>query len=434
MTTALELVAAAFEVERSTWNPRPGQREPLGDWSTWAVITGRGWGKTRTGSEWIHSRVAAGARRIALVGRTSGDVREVMVDGVSGILATAPSHDTPIYEPSRRRLRWPSGAVATTYSAEEPDQLRGPEHDTAWCDEAATWRFPAGASGLNAWENLTLGLRLGGGIAPRVLVTTTPRRVPLVRELLAAAAKGEIAFTAGSTHDNAANLSPGFTALIEARYAGTRLAAQEIAGQLVEDAEGALWSRAVIDAGRVTTAPEHLASPVVAVDPSAGDGSGDECGIIVAALGPSQEVYVLADDTVSGPPEYWARAVVAAFQTYGAHKVIAEGNQGHEMVRAMIANVDPKVPVGIVHARVAKHTRAEPVAQLYAQGRVHHVGYFAELEDQLTGWSPAEADSPDRLDALVWAVSALLPDLTRAPAAYSSPAAITIAGVAATQR
>ncbi len=385
---------------------RRKQLEPESSWFAWLILAGRGAGKTRSGTEWIHHRVRTGARRIALVGRTAADVRDVLVDGVSGILATARAGERPRYEPSKRRLTWPNGATATTYSGDEPDQLRGPEHDTALADELAAWhRGPA------AWSNLLLGLRIG---RPRVMVTTTPRPIKIIRDL---AAQPTTHVTRGSTYDNRAHLAPEALAELERLYGGTRLGRQELGGEILDDAPGAMFSRDRIDTLRVSEHPP-LVRVVVAVDPAVSSGEdSDETGIVVVGLGEDMHGYVLEDLTGRYAPEQWARIVVEASQRHGAI-VVAEVNQGGDLVTHTIRTYrdaqDRKVGltvfVNTVHAKVSKSLRAEPVSLLYDQGRVHHVGLFAALEDSQCTWEPGRP-SPDRLDALVYAVTEMLPRL-----------------------
>ena len=369
-------------------------------WRAWVILAGRGWGKSRTGAEWVRAQVkAARAGRIALVARTAADVRDVIVEGESGILAISPKGERPTWEPSRRRLTWPNGAQATTYSADEPDQLRGPQHDGAWADEIAAWRY------VDAWDQLRFGLRLGDH--PRVVVTTTPRPTQIIRDLIAAS---DTVVTRGRTRDNVANLSPGVVTELERRYAGSRLGRQELDGEVLDDSAGALFRWAWIDATRVTKAPD-LRRVVVAVDPATTSGDeSDETGIVVAGIGYDGRGYVLADESGRYRPEEWARKVASAYATHRADAVIAEGNQGGEMIGAVLRACGAStLPVRTVHAKRGKATRAEPVAVLYEQGRVSHVGAFARLEDQLTTWDPASTrESPDRLDALVYAVTELM--------------------------
>ncbi len=382
---------------------RPGQLPPEGGWRTWVVLAGRGFGKTRTGAEWVREAAEAdGASRIALVGATASDARAVMVEGESGILAVAPPNARPNWEPSRRRLVWKNGAQAFLYSAEEPAQLRGPQHHIAWCDELAKW-----AHGGETWDNLQLGLRLGDN--PRALVTTTPRPIALIKALMS---DPSVALTRGRTCDNRDNLPPSFLEHIEATYGGTRLGRQELDGELIEDIEGALWSRGLIEQCRGRMRPE-VRRVVVGVDPPAGIG-GDACGIVVAGLGTDGRGHVLEDASVHGlHPEGWARAVAAAAGRWQADRVIAEVNNGGEMVTSVLHAVDPYLPVRSVRASHGKVTRAEPVAALYANARVTHCGCFPELEDEMCGFLTGggyagPGRSPDRADALVWALTELM--------------------------
>jgi phage terminase large subunit-like protein len=387
----LERAAAAW-----SWPlvARPEQLAPRGKWSIWLVKAGRGWGKTRVGAEWVRSVARPGAR-IALVGPTAADVRDVMIEGESGILSVCEPWNLPTYEPSKRRLTWPNGAIATAYSAEEPDRLRGPQHTHAWCDEAAAWARP------DTWDMAMMGLRLGDH--PQVVVTTTPRNVPLMRTIQASPG---LIVTRGRTLDNAANLAPSFLTGLMARYEGTRLGRQELEGEDLSDNPDALWQRDAIDATRVREAPD-LRRVVVAIDPAvtAKDDS-DETGIIVAAIGVDGRGYVLADRSGRYKPDEWARVAMRAFDEFQADRIVAEGNQGGDMVAHVLRTAWADAPIRIVHASRGKVARAEPVAALYEQGRVSHVGAFPLLEDQLTGWSPG-GPSPDRLDALVWALTEL---------------------------
>ena len=381
----------------SVWG-RPDQQPPPGAWRTWLILAGRGWGKSRTGAEWVRAMATSGrARRIALVARTAADVRDVLVEGESGLLAIHRADERPTWEPSRRRLTWPSGAIATTYSAEEPDQLRGPQHDAAWCDELAAWRYP------DAWDQLQLGLRLGTG--PRVVVTTTPRPTPLVRALAIAPTTH---VTRGRTAQNARNLAPGVVEALAARYGSTRLGRQELDGEILDDAPGALWRLAQFDASRVDAAPD-LRRVIVAIDPAVtAHAASDETGIIVAGLGLDGRCYVLEDLSGTYPAEQWARRAVEAFRRWRADRIVAEVNNGGDLVEGTLRAVDRSVPVKQVRATRGKALRAEPVAALYEQGRVSHVGALPRLEDQCASWDPAgDHRSPDRLDALVWALTEL---------------------------
>ncbi len=355
-------------------------------------------------------RIAHGAQRVALVGPTAADVRDVMVEGESGLMAVC-SHDAvqPIYEPSKRRITFPEGsalapegAVCTTYSADEPDRLRGPQHDAAWCDELAAWRYP------EAWDQLQFGLRLGTD--PRCIVTTTPRPTREIRELVQA---DTTVVTRGSTFDNADNLAPAFLERILAKYEGTRLGRQELYAEILDDVLGALWTRRMLD-DAVRAWPDNdpqLQRVVVAIDPAVTSGEdSDETGIIVAGRSGGSG-YVLADYTCRMTPDGWARRAIEAYHQHQADRIVAEANQGGDMVKTVLRTVDPSVPVKLVHATRGKRVRAEPVAALYEQGRVLHAEVFAELEDQLVTWTPDSPRSPDRLDALVWAITDL--DLAR---------------------
>lgn len=377
-------------------------------WTTWLVMAGRGAGKTRLGAEWVralangHSPYAGRAHgRIALVGETEHDAREVMVEGPAGLLAVSPRRERPAWASSRRRLEWPNGAIAETFSAEDPEQLRGPQFEAAWCDELAKWKNPDAA-----FDMLQFGLRLGP--RPRQLVTTTPRPIALIRRLIA---DPRAAVTRAATQANAAHLSPAFLAEVVARYAGTRLGRQEIDGEVIEDRADALWTRAMIEAARVSAAPP-LARIVIGVDPPASSREGaDACGIVAAGLSEDGAVYVLEDATLRGlKPDGWASRAVALYRRLQADALVAEVNQGGDMVRAVLRAVDASVPVKTVHATRGKYLRAEPVAALYAQGRVKHLRAFPELEDEMCDFGIdglSLGGSPDRLDALVWAVTEL---------------------------
>jgi phage terminase large subunit-like protein len=403
-----ELAPDELEMLRHYWPlwARAKQVAPAGNWRVWLLLAGRGFGKTRSGAEWVRMRVESGlARRVALVAPTASDARDVMVEGESGLLALAPPALRPRFEPSRRRLTWPNGAIATCFSAEEPERLRGPQFDAAWCDELAAWRHEA------AWDMLMLGLRLG--IDPRCVVTTTPKPVRLVRRLVAAG--DTVVVTTGATRENAANLAPQFLAAIVARYAGTRLGRQELEAEIIEDAPGALWQRAMFEAEgmRVGAAPA-LVRIVVAIDPAVSTGEhADETGIIVAGLGPDGQGYVLEDLSGRMTPHQWAARALDAYRKFAAERIIAEVNNGGDMVEATLRTLDDSAPFKAVRASRGKAVRAEPVAALYERARVHHVGAFPALEDQMCAFARdfdrARAGySPDRLDALVWGLSELM--------------------------
>ena len=387
------------------WWRRGDQCPPAGDWHVWMLLAGRGFGKTRTGAEWIrgYAETHPGAR-IALVAASLHEGRQVMIEGESGLLAIAPDDDRPDYESSLRRLSWANGAVATLYSAAEPESLRGPEHSAAWCDEIAKW--PQGEA---AWDNLMLTMRIGDN--PRVVATTTPRRVPLVRRLMGE--KG-VETTGGSTRNNRHNLSPQWLTTMDRLYRGTRLGRQELDGELLEDVEGALWTRALVERCRVDT--DAVGKPVrvvIGVDPPA-TANGDACGIVVAVQLRDKRLAVVEDASVENPPPaVWAQAVAAAAARWGADRVVAESNMGGEMVEGTLRQADLTLPVVPVHASVGKARRAEPVAIAYERGQVVHAGVFGSLEDQLCGLQvgggyAGPGRSPDRADACVWALAALL--------------------------
>ena len=388
------------------FNARPEQIAPDGDWSIWLALAGRGWGKTRAGAEWIKEREASGARRIALIGETAADTRDVMVEGPSGLLSIYPDGEKPIYEPSKRRVTWPSGAVATLFNATEPNQLRGPQFDTAWCDELAKWRYAR-----ETWDQLQFGLRLGDD--PRQIVTTTPRPIEVVKSILAGK-EGSVSVTTGSTMENRSNLAANFLAHIQERYAGTRLGRQELDAELLGDLPGALWSMAGIDAYRLRDAPV-MGRVVVSVDPAVTNTqNSDEHGIIVAGMAEDQRGILLEDASINGSPMDWAKRAVSLYRSWDADGIVIEVNQGGDMVAQTLRTVDPDVNIIEVRASRGKHVRAEPIAALYEQGRVAHVGGFPELETQMTQMTTTgfEGDgSPDRVDALVWAFTELFPGM-----------------------
>jgi len=400
-----ELVRALRPAQKREFDERwwfwahRGQLAPPGDWHVWLIRAGRGFGKTRAGAEWVSdlARANPGAR-IALVGATLDEARRVMVGGESGLLRVARAGETPVWRASHNEVHFASGAVAQLYSAEAPEGLRGPEHHVAWADELGKWRGEA------AWDNLLLGLRLGD--RPRALVTTTPRPTALMRRLLAMPGLVE---THGATRDNP-HLPRSFVEAAERLYAGTALGRQELAGELIEDLAGALWTRCGIEACRVASAPE-VKRVVIGVDPP-GSARGDACGIVVCALGEDGRGYVIEDASVAGlAPEGWARRVAAAAARHRADRVVAEKNNGGEMVGAVLRAANSRLPLQLVHASRGKAARAEPVSMLYGEGKVAHVGRFAALEDQmcaLTAEGYAGPASPDRADALVWALTALL--------------------------
>jgi predicted phage terminase large subunit-like protein len=368
------------------------------------MLAGRGFGKTRVLSEMCNAWAASGTcRRIALVAATAADARDVMVEGESGILETAPSWCRPAYQTTRRQVVWPNGAIGTTYSAEEPDRLRGPQHDGALCDELASWRDPS------AWDMLMFGLRLGK--RPRTVIATTPRPTKLLRQLLAREGH-DLVVTRGSTFENSANLAPAFFSQIVNRYEGTRLGRQELLAEVLMDVPGALWSLETIDKARRDRAPE-LRRIVVAIDPAVSSHEGsDETGIVVAGVDEHGHGWVLEDLSGRYAPHEWARAAIEAYNRHNADRIVAEVNQGGAMVESTMRTIDANVPFTAVHASRGKYVRAEPIAALYEQGRVHHVGNFPQLEDQMTSFVPdidrTRMGSPDRVDALVWALTDLV--------------------------
>ncbi len=393
---AEELLALRYDWP--TW-ARPEQLPPDdGEWSTFLYLAGRGAGKTRSASEWVRkmAREHPGCR-VAVVARTAADGRDVCIEGESGLLTVHPPSERPLYEPSKRRVTWRNGSQATAYSADEPDLLRGPQHHFAWADELATWQ-----RAQETWDNLQLGLRLGD--RPRCVVTTTPRPIPLIRELLK---RPTTVVRRGSTFDNAANLAPSALAEFRARYEGTRLGRQELHAELLDDVPGALWTRAMLDDNRVKAAPDELVRIVVAVDPAVTSGEdADETGIVAAGRGKDGHLYVLADRSCRLSPDGWARRAVHLFRDLKADRIVAEVNNGGELVEATLRTVDRHVPYRAVHASRGKRVRAEPIAALYEQGKVHHVGGFPELEDQMCTFLPeGNEKSPDRVDALVWALT-----------------------------
>jgi phage terminase large subunit-like protein len=371
-------------------------------WTTWLILGGRGAGKTRAGAEWVRALALSDKRaRIALVGETEHDVREVMVEGVSGLLAVHRHRERPKWNPTRGRLKWKNGAVAQVFTAENYERLRGPQFSAAWLDELAKWRHAEAT-----FDMLQFGLRLGG--RPRQVVTTTPRPISLLKRLIA---DPRTAVTHAGTVANAFNLAPDFVETILARYHGTRLGRQEIDGEIVEERNDALWSRAGLESCRVA-GPPALQRVVVAVDPPASSRDGaDACGIVAAGRADDGTIYVIADETAGGlTPQGWATKAISLWRRLEADALVAEINMGGDMVRAVIREADASVPVITVRATRGKYLRAEPVSQMYEQGRVKHAGVFPALEDEMCDFGLdglSSGRSPDRLDALVWAVTAL---------------------------
>ncbi|MEA3011483.1 MAG: hypothetical protein QOD42_28 [Sphingomonadales bacterium] len=407
---ARRMGAPALRTLCETWElwARRGQEAPKGAWRLWLMMTGRGYGKTRAGAEMVSALARADGRlRIALVGATAAEVERVMIRGQSGLLAVAQTGEEPRWSPTRGQFDFDSGAQAFVYSGANPDGLRGPEHHFAWCDELAKWAHPEAA-----FDNLMLGLRLGRG--GRALITTTPRPIALLRSLIG---RSDLKKTHGRTEDNDA-LGQDYLDDVRGRYAGTRLERQELDGELIEDVAGALWTREVVTKCRAH-APEALARVVVGVDPPASAG-GDDCGIVVCGLGGDGIGYVLEDRSVGGlSPEGWARAVVRAAEAWEAERVVVETNQGGEMVESVLRGIDSALPVRPVRARYGKGRRAEPVSARFAQGKAMFAGVFAELEDELCGMTATgyqgPGRSPDRADAMVWAMAELLLGKDRMP-------------------
>lgn len=406
-----------LEYDWQVW-ARDDQLPPLDSpggraWRTWLILGGRGSGKTRAGAEWTRlqatSAESPAAGRIALIGETLDQVRSVMVEGVSGLLSVHPPDDRPTFQPSRRQVTWPNGAVAQLFSAEDPESLRGPQFAAAWADEIAKWKYAE-----EVWDMLQFGLRLGN--SPRQVITTTPRPVPILKRIMA---DQSTVTTRVRTADNADNLAPAFLAEITRRYSGTLLGLQELEGEIIEDQGGALWRRDWLEETRVTAAPP-LRRIVVAVDPPVtATATSDACGICVAGIGGDGRAYVLADRTLQGrEPHVWARAAVAAYREFAADRIVAEVNQGGDLVLGILRQIDPAVPIRMVRATRGKWVRAEPVAALYAEGRVAHVGHHGDLEAQMLSFRAGEAaggKSPDRVDALVWALTDLVLDAPAEP-------------------
>lgn len=416
MASLTPAVLAQLKYDWDFW-ARPNQLEPLGDWTTWLILAGRGFGKTRTGAETIRRWVCGDTplskgrcHKIALVAETASDARDVMVEGPAGLLACHDKAFRPTYFASKRSIEWPNGAQAILFNAVEPDQLRGPQFDAAWCDELAKWRYAE-----QTWDQLQFGLRLG--THPRQIVTTTPRPIKVVRRLIA---DPNTVVTRGRTFDNSANLAAPFLRQVEERYGGTRLGRQELEGEVLDDMPGALWAREDIDLHR-KDAPPEMERIIVAVDPAASSGEeADETGIVAVGLARdpdgNQRGYVLADRSLRGTPDEWAAAAVRLYHELDADRIVAEKNQGGEMVEAVLRAKDRSIPITLVHASRGKIVRAEPISALYEQGRVHHVGRFDKLEDQMCLFTRdvdrTPGNSPDRVDALVWGLSAIFDRIT----------------------
>lgn len=405
-----DIEAAHLRYDWRFW-ARPSQLPPKGRWTYWLVLAGRGFGKTRAGAEWVRALCEGSTpKRIALIAPTLHDARAVMVEGDSGILAVCPPWAMPKWEPSKRLLTWPNGSTATIFGAEEPERLRGPQHHAAWCDELCAWK-----QAETTFDMMQFGLRLGR--RPQAMITTTPRPMPLLKRLIESK---RTRITHGTTFDNMKNLAPGFARDVIARYKGTRLGRQELNAELLEDTPGALWSRSLIEAGRIEHMPT-LARIVVAIDPPASAGeNADECGLIAAGLTLTGQAVVLADESIQGlSPKGWADRAIGLYERLRADRIVAEVNMGGAMVETILREIDSTVAYRAVHATRGKIARAEPVAALYEQGRVAHLGSFPHLEDQMCNYTGAASGgkgqlghslhrSPDRLDALVWALTDLM--------------------------
>ena len=388
-----------WEQLRYIWRvwARDNQLPPKGDWLVWLIMAGRGMGKTRSAAEYIRAEVEGNRTQyIALVAKTPADARDVMIEGDAGLLSISPNNFRPEYEPSKRRITWPNGAKALVFSSAEPDQLRGPQFDLAWGDEIRTWYTPQ-----ETWDNLMFGLRIGHH--PRVVATTTPLPIALIKKLLKSP---DVVVTTGTTYENRANLAPSFYSQIISRYEGTRLGRQEIHAELLEDVPGALWKRENI---KIRPAPD-MQRIVAAIDPAVTSNEGaDETGIVVAGIGIDGFYYVLADRSARLTPDGWANRAIQAYRDFSADRIIGEVNNGGEMVELTLRTIDRNIPYKAVHASRAKQVRAEPIAALYEQHKVFHTQAFEALEDQLVTWTPEVGKSPDRLDALVWAMTELMP-------------------------
>jgi phage terminase large subunit-like protein len=378
---------------------RPSQIPPPGTWQYWLLKAGRGFGKTRVGAEWVikQAREFPGCR-IGMIAPTAADTREVMVEGESGILSISSDGFMPLYEPSKRRLTWPNGSIATLYSGEEPNRLRGPQHHFLWADELAAWKYP------ETWDMALFGLRLGQN--PQAVITTTPRPIKIIKDLMK---DSRCVVTGGSTYENKDNLAPTFITSIVKKYEGTRLGRQELNAEILDDNPGALWNRATIEALRLPKAP-LLLRVATGVDPAVSSGEeADETGIVAAGVAANGHYYVMADASLRGTPLEWGTAVVRTHRDQKGDRVIGESNNGGDLVEMNLRRIDPAIPYKAVHASRGKAIRAEPIAALYEQGRVHHVGAFPQMEDQMCDWVPNQPNqkSPDRMDALVWALTEL---------------------------
>ena len=396
-----------LEFKWSFWS-RPEQRIPEGDHTVWFYNAGRGSGKTRAGGEWTHA-IAESARypRIHLIAPTASDARDTMVEGESGILACAKPWFRPDYEPSKRKLTWPNGVIALLFSAEEPDRLRGPQCYAMWMDELGSWKYP------ETYDMAMLGLRLGSH--PLLCITSTPKPVRLIRDLHARFKAGDpsIAVTLGTIYDNRANLAPSFFTHIVSKYEGTRLGQQELLGLLLEQAEGALWSREMLEHTRrqADQIPE-FSRIVVAIDPAvSSDEDSDETGIVAGGLGVDGHGYILTDHSGRFTPNEWAQRAINEYDLRSGDRIVGEANNGGDMIESTLRTIRPNISYRKLHASKGKQTRAEPVVSLFEQNKAHLVGSFPDLEDQLCNWEPnTSRRSPDRLDAMVWCLTELMVD------------------------
>jgi phage terminase large subunit-like protein len=385
---------------------RPDQLTPDGLWRIWLILAGRGWGKTRTGAEDIIAAAKRGITPMGIVAPIAADVRDVMVEGVSGILSVAPPDFRPEYQPSKQRLVFPNGVTVWTRSADNPERLRGLQSARLWLDELAAWRYP------ESFDMLVLGCRLG--TKPQIVITTTPKPTPIIKRLVARSQgdKPDVRLTKGSTYENRANLADDFITDIERQYEGTRLGQQELYAEILGDNPAALWTREMIEAHRKSQAP-RLKRVVVAIDPAVtANEESDETGIVVAGVGEDGHGYVLDDGTLRGRPAQWAKQALSLYAKHQADYLVAEVNNGGDMVESTIVRAaedgQQTVRVKQVRASRGKATRADPISRLYEQGKIHHIGYFGRLEDQMCEWVPGEGASPDRVDALVWALTDLM--------------------------
>lgn len=393
--------AAELLYDWSVW-ARSEQMTPAGDWNVWLILSGRGWGKTRTAAEDVKAYgLKYKKSRIAVVAPTFADARDTCIEGESGLLNIIPKDQIAAWNRSIGELYLTNGTKYKLFSADEPERLRGPQHHRAWFDEPCAAKYP-----LETWDQLVFGLRLRGpqGQSPQVVVTTTPKPIKWLKELIQ---RKDIHITRGSTFDNAANLSSAALESLKLRYGQSRTGRQELYAEILEDLEGALWKRSMIEETRVNKHPD-LKRVVVAIDPAvtAEEGS-DETGIVVAGVGTDNHGYVLADKSLRASPNDWANVAVAAYNVFHADRIVGEVNNGGDLIETVIRSIDRQVSYSAVRASRGKQLRAEPVSSLYERGLVHHVGAFPEMEDQMCGWEPGQS-SPDRLDALVWCLTELL--------------------------